>query len=537
MPRKAGDLTISHIGTKVSGKPFGSPDIRVKVNPDAAGPRPTVTVAPPPSASPDAEDESSNPAAPSYTASQPSRNSNISVPDRFNSDFTVWASPKKTKAYVGEPIIVEYYLYDFGGLRQTEVLQWPNFTGFWREDLEIATNISFEEVYVKQQEMRRAFIARYALYGIKPGRISLDKLGIRGKYAPTDVLNPAILFTMDLRTGQHFSQDVSIDVVPLPEANRPAGFGGAVGKFTLKLDADKQTVAQNTPITFNLTLEGEGNFQAIDAIKLPLPADFELYESTTSGRPVAPVGQRQELESKKQFQTVAIPRKAGHFEMPAITWSYFDANKEAYVTLSTQPMQIEVTPNESTSTNANTYLTPNNSSEPGQQQKDDLRYLKPVDLSAKPASLDSTLNIAISALIALNALLAAYLIRQRSKNLFRLVRKIDPFSEARIALLQTKGVRDVAWQASLEEVVLMTIQVLVDTNPRGIPRNEIEAMWKARGLPAPLFHRANALLDEIDRHRFSSQKLTGLGTSEVRTRLIKEAESLLTEASQARKRK
>lgn len=535
MPRHAGDLAIGNIATKVSGQLFQSPDVHVKVTPDAAGPRPSVSVSPAPvGGAGSADDESSNPAAPGYhgrgSAPTLSRSATPSVPDRFNSDFTVWASPSKTKAYVGEPITVEYYIYDFGGIRQLEILGWPNFTGFWREDLEITTHFDFQEVYVKQQEVRRAFVARYALYGIKPGRYSLDKLGVRAKYAPSDTLSPALIFNMDLRTGQHYSQDVTIDVMPLPEANRPANFGGAVGKFSLKLEADKQTVAQNTPVTFTLTLEGEGNFQAIDSIKLPLPPDFELYEATTSGRQVAPVGARQELASKKTFQTVSIPRKAGHFEIPALTWSYFDPEKSAYETLTTQPMQIEVTPNESTASATNSYL-PSGEKGATPPSQDDLRYLKPVDLSSRPRSFDP-LTAVLLGLLALNAVLAMRFLRGRSRGLVRLVRGIDRFSEARIALLQAKGIRDAEWQAGLEEVVLMTMQVLLDTNPRGLPRADLEDAWRARNLPAPLFQRASALLDEIDRHRFSSQKLTGSGTKEVRSRLTKETESLLSEASQ-----
>ncbi|WP_338419918.1 BatD family protein, partial [Xylella fastidiosa] len=62
---------------------------------------------------------------------------------------------------------------------------------------------------------------------------------------------------------------------------------------------------------------------------------------------------RQELASKKAFQTVAIPRRAGHFEIPSITWSYFNPEKVAYQTLTTNPIQIEVTPNETGAGNSN----------------------------------------------------------------------------------------------------------------------------------------------------------------------------------------
>ncbi|MGZ3652420.1 MAG: BatD family protein [Bdellovibrionota bacterium] len=543
MPKKPGDFLIGNIRTKVSGQPLTAPNVRVQVTVDNS-PRAAAPVQPgyqPPSAADD--DEASNPASPNYRGGgnrgvipspPPGRSGNMSVPDRFNSDFTVWASVPKSRAYIGEPVVVEYYLYDFGGLRQTEVLQWPTFTGFWKEDLEIGTHVAFEEVYVKQQEVRRTFLARYALYGIKPGKFSIDKLGIRGKYAPNDILSPSLVFNMDLRTGQHFSQDASIEILPLPEAGRPPTFRGGVGKFALKLEADKTAVPQNTPINFTFTLTGEGNFQSIDAMKLTLPPDFELYESTTGNRQVAPVGVKQELESKKTFQVVAIPRKAGKFEIPAVQWSYFDPLRVAYETLSTTPIQIEVTPNESNTTAANTYLGPQK--EPSTTAApDDLRYLKPLDLSAKAPAVDP-LTLAVWAALLANLALAARFLRRRSRSLVRLVKGIDRFSEARILLLQAKGIRDAEWQAGLEEVVLMTMQVMLETNPRGLPRNDLEEMWKTRGLPAQLFQRASALLDEIDRHRFSSQKLTGSGTKEVRSRLTKETESLLIEASKVKRK-
>jgi hypothetical protein len=538
MPKHSGDLLIANVHTKISNQPLTGANVPVKVTVDNS-PRAAPPVQPgyqPPPARPGSDDEASNPASPNYRGGAPRPGlvgRAISAPDRFNSDFTVWATTSKARAYIGEPVVVEYYLYDFGGLRQTEILQWPAFNGFWKEDLELTTRVNFEEVFVKQQEVRRAFVARYALYGIKQGRIQLDKLGVRGKYAPSDLL-PGLIFNGDLRTGQHFSQDIAIDVLPLPEANRPATFRGGVGTFALKLEADKVNVPQNTPVTFTFTLSGEGNFHSLDSIKLTLPPDFELYESTASGRQLAPVGVKQELESKKTFQTVAIPRKPGKFEIPAVAWSFFNPQKEAYETITTQAVQIEVTPNESTANGANSYLGPKTAPGAAPTAPDSLRFLKPVDLA--PGKGPDILTIALILAALANLALGARFLRRRSRGLFRLVKGLDRFSEARILLLQAKGIRDAEWQAGLEEVVLMTMQVMLNTNPRGLPRQELEEMWKARSLPAPLFQRAAALLDEVDRHRFSSQKLTGSGTKEVRSRLTKETESLLSDASKVAKK-
>lgn len=538
MPKKAGTFSITNIRTKIGGTVFGAPNVQIKVTPDNGRSRPYVPLPSQPKTPWQEEDdeESTNPAAPNYgrnsnAPAQQQGNKSIKSPDRFNSDFTVFASVSKSKAYVGEPVVVEYYLYDFGGLRQTEVLKWPTFDGFWKEDLELSTQLSFDPVYLQGQEMRRGFIARYALYGIKPGKIELDKLGIRGKYMQMGSRNNGgFFFAMDLRTGEHYSQEAWVEVIPLPTEGKPEKFSGGVGKFALKLEADKLSVLQNTPITFKITLSGTGNFQAIDSIKLPLPADFELYESTANGRSAAPIGVRQDLASQKTFQIIAIPRKDGKFEVPPISWSYFNTEKGAYETLSTNPLTVEVQPNNSPNASNQNYIGKSGGAAPAKQE---LRYLKAVNLQA--ADPKNYFNGALAAALIANLILGFGVLRSRSRRLYHMVRNIDPFSRARNLLLQAKSGHDGEWQAVLEEVIFTMLQVLIETNPRGLTKHDLEDHWKSHNLPSELFTRVSNLLEELDRHRFSSQKLTGSGSNQLRSRITKEAESLLVEASKANK--
>lgn len=537
MPRRAGDFKVTEIKVPIENEFRMAPEVNVKVAPGAAG---RATGAPA-----TADDEASNPAHPNYqggarpapgSQGQPStgRPTPSAHPSRFNSDFTVHAVASKTRSYVGEPVVVEYYLYDYGHVRQADVLKWPTFDGFWKEDLHLTMKVAFEEVFVQNQEMRRAFLARYALYGIKPGKRQVDKLGIKGKYVGDEALAPGFAFGFDMRTGQHFSQDLEIEVLPLPEAGRPANFGGAVGQFNLKLEANRLSLPQNSPITFSLNLSGIGNFQAIDSIKLTLPPDFEIYDTTAIGRTAPPIGQRQELESKKTFQVTAIPRKAGKFEIAPVKWSYFDPDKERYETISTEALTVEVSESSTGGgeTGNNTYL--GKDAKPGTTTETDWRPWKSVPAGA-PSKTRILPWLALAALL-VNLALAFRRLREQWRKLFHLVKGVDRFSEARIALLQAKGIRDSEWQAGLEEVLLMTMQVLLETNPRGLPKYELEELWKAKGLPAPIFQRMDNLLGEIDRHRFSSQKLAGSGTKELRSRLTRETESLLAEASRLKRK-
>lgn len=531
-PKRSGDFRIRNIKATIGKSGIReAQDIRVTVTPRVL---------------PNRREETTNPAAPGYRpppvghsahhpdATPPIASSeSLNVPTRFNSDFTVHVVLNKQRAYVGEPIVAEYYLYDFGNVRQVDVLKWPTFDGFWKEDLHLITQPQFEDIYLQNQEMRRAFIARYALYGIKPGKLPVDRLRIKGKYISDEALAQGLVFGFDMRTGDHSSQETSVEILPLPEAGRPAAYGGAVGQFSLKLEANRTSLPQNSPLNFTLTLSGTGNFQAIDSIKVPLPPDFEVYDTVASGRVTAPIGTRQELESKKTFQVTAIPRKAGVFQIPAISWSYFDPERNSYETLTTNSLTIEVSESSlGQGQNTNSYL------DQGPQTSNfkspsEWRPWKNVP-EAKAAS--GWMKWTILAFIALNLALILLRLRGKWRGIFQIVRKVDRFSEARIALLQAKGIRDSEWQAGLEEVLLMTIQVLLETNPRGLTRQDLEGNWRSRNLPAPLFQRMIAVLDEIDRHRFSSQKLAGSANKEMRLRITREAESLLIEASRLKKK-
>jgi hypothetical protein len=49
-------------------------------------------------------------------------------------------------------------------------------------------------------------------------------------------------------------------VLPLPSANRPVDFSGALGQFTIAAEASPDHVTAGDPITLRLTVTGEGNF-------------------------------------------------------------------------------------------------------------------------------------------------------------------------------------------------------------------------------------------------------------------------------------
>jgi hypothetical protein len=494
-PKKEGALWIRNIQLKVGGDTVKSEDIMIKVIVDS-NPSPTPTR--------EDEEDSTNPAAPNYGGSRsttPSSSLSDNEPSRFNSDFTVHAAVSKKKVFPGEPIIIEYWLYDFGGLREVEVQKWPTFNGFWKEDLEITNRFEFEEVFVDNRIGRRAFISRYALYGLRPGKFRLDKLVIRGAYV-AGVVSNGFFQSQSMRVGTHGSQEVEIEVQPMPKENQPKDFTGAVGSFQLKLESEKTIVPQHTPVTLTLTLSGEGNFQSIDNIIIPLPAGFESYDSKTGAKGTTPIGMRRELFSQKVFQLTAIPRTAGKFTIPPIEWNFFHPGKNAYEKISTSPLEIEVTENAAGAVNKNTYSnTPQGAD--GSTEK-----LALLEMNSQIGSKIPWLrfwNILLILFGIINSVLLFQWIKQRSKGMV-IDLLADRLASAKTEFQAGKNSSKEDWLNHFEECLYCIGETLLESNPRGITRSDFESHWREKKLPPTLFHQIALTLDQLDQLRFAGKR-------------------------------
>jgi hypothetical protein len=529
-PKKAGALWIRNIQIKVGKENVKTSDLMVKVIEDGKGGNRTnrqqnIPPSPTPPTSLD-EDESTNPAAPDY-----GRNSDSGPVDertKFNSDFTVHAALSKRSAYVGEPIVIEYWLYDFGALQQIEVQKWPSFNGFWKEDLEITNQFRFESMLINNEYGRRAFISRYALYGLRPGKFRLDRLNIRGAYVSRAQSN-GVFLSQSRRIGMHGSQDVEIEVLPLPETNRPKNFSGAVGDFQIKLEAEKTVLAQHSPVTFTLTLSGEGNFQSIENILIPLPPGFEVYDSKTGAKGTTPMGMRRELFSQKVFQVTAIPRTAGKFTIPAIEWNFFHPKKKAYELVATAPLELEVTESAAGATPNNQYLTAGQG--PGSPEGQSSRSLITNPEFYRKVPLKKVFGFALALLFVLNLYLFVRWYRLKASGIVLDFLK-DPLAEAKAEWQKGKDTKDIQWTNFFEESLYSAGEALLGSNPRGITRSDFEDLWREKKLPAPLFHQISLVLDQLDQLRFTGKKSAG-DLEKIKSKLAKQIEEIFAAAKKS----
>jgi len=262
-------------------------------------------------------------------------------------NFFVKAEVSKSKAYKGEQLIVSYYLYRRTRVNLRDVMQYPTFQGFLREDLEmpiLSSRLDYEAVSLGGIPFERALLARYAVYPIKEGKLKIDGFSIRADYIPKNSANDDLLqdpffqfFTqVTPRTGTSKSDPVTVDVLPLPEDGKTAQFTGGVGSFTLSSQLDSATQKAGSPITLRITVRGKGNASLIEFPPVTWPDGIKFYESQGRSKNLG------QGNTEKTFEVVLVPQRKGEFDLPPIEFQFFNPDSRSYVTQKTEPVHLSV---------------------------------------------------------------------------------------------------------------------------------------------------------------------------------------------------
>jgi large-conductance mechanosensitive channel len=135
------------------------------------------------------------------------------------------------------------------------------------------------------------------------------------------------------------TKPVSITIKPLPEENKPAGFNGAVGTFSIQSSLINRNITAQDEATLHVVISGKGNLPVINAPQLTWPAGVDGFDPTTKediNKTVAP------MTGTKSFDYVFTPRDPGHYTIPAIHIPYFDPASQSYKTAGTEPLDFQV---------------------------------------------------------------------------------------------------------------------------------------------------------------------------------------------------
>ena len=265
-----------------------------------------------------------------------------------NEDLMLRLELSKRSVYKGEPVRAILKLYSRVSLAGSEGSKMPAFNGFWSQQVDIEQGPFRETFNNKAYEVYN--IAEYLLYPQQGGTLTID---------PAELTVVAQVMVKSNRGYDPFfgggghevynvrrtlkTPAIKVQVKEFP-AGAPASFSGAVGRYTMSHKLSAEEVAANSAVTLQLTISGTGNLNFISAPKVDLPSSFELYdvksEENIQTKPSGSVGTR-------RFDYPFIVRAEGTYDIAPVEFSYFDLERQKYITLTTPAMHISVTPDKS----------------------------------------------------------------------------------------------------------------------------------------------------------------------------------------------
>ena len=163
---------------------------------------------------------------------------------------------------------------------------------------------------------------------------------------------------------------VDIQVDPLPD--KPAGFSGAVGKFTMTSEIDNLTPRSNDVVTVKVKVSGVGNLQLMKQPVVRFPADFDTYDTKVSeNSKITARGSEGSIE----YEYTAVPRNPGKYDIPPIEFTYFDTATNQYTTLRSEPYHLDVARGEGGSGSVQNFTNQDNV----ESLDNDIRHIKQGD--------------------------------------------------------------------------------------------------------------------------------------------------------------
>lgn len=131
-----------------------------------------------------------------------------------------------------------------------------------------------------------------------------------------------------------------VKVLPLPADGRPADFSGAVGDFTLEADVSPRQAGEGDPLSLRARIAGRGNFDRVTTTLLPSTLEWKTYP------PSVRFDNQDGLATQgaKTFEQAIIPSGTGARQVPSVAFSYFDPDAKKYVTRTTAPLDVAISP-------------------------------------------------------------------------------------------------------------------------------------------------------------------------------------------------
>lgn len=252
----------------------------------------------------------------------------------------------KTNVFIGEQFLLTITLYyrnvNLANLEQFE-LKLDGFNsqdiGNYQQDQQRYGGQIYQ--YVRLQKLMVPLRPGRLTVGPATARVTINVPQARSRRSQDIFDDPFFGFQRYSQVQKGLSSEpLSITVAGVPQDGRPKDFQGAIGTYALDAEISQGEVKEGESVTLKATLRGVGNIEqaTLSLCQTNTPA-FKTYDPEVKKEIGIRNGRQQ---GAKYYSQMWIPTAPGQQEIPAVTFSYFDTQKNEYVTLVKGPFPVDV---------------------------------------------------------------------------------------------------------------------------------------------------------------------------------------------------
>ena len=258
------------------------------------------------------------------------------------SDLFIKVSANKKRVYEQEPILLTYKVYTLVSLTQLEG-KMPDLKGFHTQEVPLPQQKSFKLETVNGRPYRTVTWSQYVMFPQITGKLQIPPLTFNGIVVQQNrSIDP---FEAFFNGGSGYIEvkkqiqapGIEIQVDPLPD--RPAGFSGGVGQFSVSAQLSKTVTKANDPISLRVIVSGTGNLKLIKQPVVEFPKDFDKYDAKITDKTKLTVNG---VEGSMVYDILAVPRHQGKYEIPPIQFTYYNTATRKYETAKTEGFTLQV---------------------------------------------------------------------------------------------------------------------------------------------------------------------------------------------------
>lgn len=438
---------------------------------------------------------------------------------------TASLTPSKRTIYEGEQLSVTLSLHTYenfaGNLTATNVDLGSDFI-VHRADI---SELKLEPIPDTRREASGS--AKFAwLAPVKSGQLSIPAF----KFNYLKAGKPKIVekqmneggFSMTFSSSQQEPEEaeaqtapVVINVLPLPAQGKPKDFSGMVGNYSFSASFDKDSLALGDALTLSIQISGDGKPGTLTDPKLP---DFSDFRSVPPENDIKKKVVGGKVITTKNVRIFLYPKKKGEFEIPAISYSWFNPSKKKYEVKTEGPWKIQVSKGDGVT--SYTPSAPSYTPAAKEEIEDlgrDIRYIHTVgtvSATNDPLYRSAAFWILLIAPAALYACLIPFVrFRRKRSGDAALMRKAKArknlkryTEEAKSALKKGDGK---VFYAALENGLVGYLSDLSNLEFRGMTRDQVRKNLDTLGVSAENSQKVLAWMEECSFARFAPSSSDG----------------------------